>query len=212
MAGSIQPSLIVKPAHQPNASTTAPSTPMVSAEVNFIQRTKTPNNTKKGKGKNKKPGNQQENPKPTTNDKGKRKAKYPCLLCGGDHFTKECPHHDEISKFLKSNPVPAVLTNPFPSQQQLIDHMSNQGNSNSMKEIRMMSSETITLNTHSQYYDKTVEKKDENPSSRKAPSNSSPPSSSNGPLMIEKPSLDLILRRPKATLRNSVFNPNARFV
>ena len=83
------------------------------------------------------------------NDKGKRKAKYPCLLCGGDHFTKECPHRDEINKFLKSNPAPAVLTDPFPSQQQLIDHMSNQGTSNSMKEIRMMSSKTINLNTRS---------------------------------------------------------------
>ena len=93
------------------------------------------NNKNKGKAKNKKPGNPQENPKPTINenDKGKRKAKYPCLLCGGDHFTKECPRRDEINKFLKSNPAPAVLTDPFPSQQQLIDHMSNQGTSNSME-------------------------------------------------------------------------------
>ena len=65
---------------------------------------------------------------PENDNKGKRKAKYPYLLCGGDHFMKECPHRDEINKFLKSNPAPAVLTDPFPSQQQLIDHMSNQGN------------------------------------------------------------------------------------
>ena len=58
-------------------------------------------------------------------NKGKRKAKYPYLLCGGDHFTKECPRRDEINKFLKSNPTPVVLIYPFPSQQQLIDHMSN---------------------------------------------------------------------------------------
>ena len=46
----------------------------------------------------------------TKNDnKGKIKAKYPFLLCGSDHFTKECPHHEEINKFLKSNPTPVVL-------------------------------------------------------------------------------------------------------
>ena len=79
-----------------------------------------------------------------------------------------------------------------------------------MKEIRMMSFETIRLNTRSQSYDKTVEKKDANPSFDKDPSTISPPSSSNGPLVIEKTNIDLILRPPKATLRKSVFNPNAR--
>ena len=54
------------------------------------------NNKKKGKAKNKKPGNQQENPKPTINehDKGRRKEQYPYLLCRGDHFTKECPRRE----------------------------------------------------------------------------------------------------------------------
>ena len=86
----------------------------------------------------------------TENDnKGKKNAKYPCLLCGGYHFMKDFPLREDISKFIKSNPTPAVLTNPFPSQQQLIDHMSNQGTSSSMKEIRMTSSDTINLNTHS---------------------------------------------------------------
>ena len=93
-------------------------------------------------------------------NKGKKKAKYPCLLCGGYHFTKEFPLHEEISKFIKSNPTPAVLNNPFPSQQQLIDHMSNQGTSSSIEEIIIMSSNTINLNTHSHSYDKSIEKKD----------------------------------------------------
>ena len=39
---------------------------------------------------------------------------------------KECPRREEITQFLKTNPAPAVLMDPFPSQQQLIDHMSNQ--------------------------------------------------------------------------------------
>ena len=117
----------------------------------FNVHKKTTNNKKKGKGKNKKPGNQQENLKPTTNenDKGKRKEKYPFLLCGGDHFTKECPHREEITQFLKTNHAPAILTNPFPSQQQPIDHMSNQGNSSSSEKIHMMSLDTINLQTRS---------------------------------------------------------------
>ena len=74
----------------------------------------------------------------------------------------------------------------------------------------MMSSDTINLNTHSQLYEKPVEKKGENPPSKKIPSTSSPPSSSNVPLVIEKPNLDLILQPPKATLRKVFFNPKAR--
>ena len=60
---------------------------------------------------------------------------------------KECPRRDEITQFLKTNPAPAVLTDPFPSQQQLIDYISNQGNSSSSKEICMISSNTISLQT-----------------------------------------------------------------
>ena len=87
--------------------------------------------------------------------------------------------------------------------------MSNHVTSSSTKEIRMMSSDTINFNTRSHSYDKSIEKKDENPSFEKVPSTSSPPSSSNGPLIIEKPNLDLILRSPKATLRKVVFNCNS---
>ena len=50
----------------------------------------------------------------------------------------------------------------------------------------MMSLETINLNTRSHSYDKPVDKKDGNPSFEKVPSTSSPPSSSNGPLVIKK--------------------------
>ena len=116
VVGSIQPLSAVNPSKQQITSTTAPSTPTVSTKVNAIQSMQTPSNKKKGKGKNKKPGNQQENPKATAlknDNKGKRKDKYPYLLCGGGHFMKECPRHEEISKFLKSNPTPTVL--PIPS-------------------------------------------------------------------------------------------------
>ena len=72
---------------------------------------------------------------------------------------KECTRCDEITQFLKTNPVPTVLTDPFPSEQQLIDHMSNQGNSSYSEEIHMMSLDTISLQTQSQSYDKPIDNK-----------------------------------------------------
>ena len=69
---------------------------------------------------------------------------------------------------MKTNPTHAVLTDPFPSQQQLIDHMSNQGHSSSLEEIRMMSSDTISLQTQSNNYDKPADKKEDHSSSGKA--------------------------------------------
>ena len=126
------------------------------------------------------------------------------------HFSKECPRWNEISQFLKSDCAPTVLTDPFPSQkQQLVDHMSNQGNSSSSKEIHMMSSDTIHLQTRSKNYDKHVDKKEDQSSSMKAPSTSSPESSFTVPLSIKKPTLDMILHPPKSTLWKAVFNPNA---
>ena len=105
--------------------------------------------------------------------------------------------------------TPVVLTNPFPSQQQLIYHMSNHGNSSSSEEIHMMSSETINLQTRSHNYEKPADKKEDNSSSDKSPPTGFPTSSSNGPLTIEKPNLDMILRLPKSTLMNFVFNYKA---
>ena len=87
-------------------------------------------------------------------NKGKRKDKYLFLLFFCDHFTKDCPHCEEINIFLKNNPTPTVLTDPFLSQQQLIDHMSSQGTSNSTEEIQMISAETANLTTHIQTYEK----------------------------------------------------------
>ena len=73
----------------------------------------------------------------------------------------------------------------------------------------MISLETVSLTTHSQSYDKSEENKNENPSPDKAPPTGSPASSSNGPLTIEKPNLNMVLRLPKSTLRKAIFNPNA---
>ena len=73
----------------------------------------------KGKNKSKKSNNQKEGNKPQNLDvdsKNKRKVNYPYLICGGDHFTKECPCLEEVNKFLKTPPSPTILIDPFPSQ------------------------------------------------------------------------------------------------
>ena len=74
----------------------------------------------------------------------------------------------------------------------------------------MMSSDTISLQNRSQSYDKPIDKKEDNYSSRKYPSTGSPESSYTGSLTIEKFNVDMVLRPPKSTLRKVVFNPNAR--
>ena len=72
-----------------------------------------------------------------------------------------------------------------------------------------MSLENLNIATQSQLYDKPEENKIKKPSSDKAPSTGSPTSSSNGPLTIEKPNLDMILHPPKSTLTKAIFNPNS---
>ena len=69
------------------------------------------------KGKNKHASKQHETTQtqePIVEPKPKQKAKFPCMICGDDHYTKECPHKDQVTKFLKGNSQPAVLTDPFP--------------------------------------------------------------------------------------------------
>jgi hypothetical protein len=67
-----------------------------TSEVNSVQSTPTGKNKnkKKGKGKNKEEkNNNQQFEKPKTHlvdDKDKCKPRYPCLICGDDHYTKDC--------------------------------------------------------------------------------------------------------------------------
>ena len=124
----------------------------------------------------------------------------------GDHFTKEFPRREEFSKFLKTSPTPAVLKDPFPSQQQLIDHQSLHEPSSSTDEVRMMSSEMVNLNTRSHSYDPPPEKKT-NEITVEKPSSSTPPL--NNGIHIEKPMLEEIFLPHKSTLHKSIINPNA---
>jgi hypothetical protein len=74
----------------------SPATPAgKTSEVNTVQSTPTgKNKSKKGRGKNKegKNNNQIEQTKnPPVEDRDKQKPRYPCLICGDDHYTKDCP-------------------------------------------------------------------------------------------------------------------------
>ena len=133
------------------------------------------------------------------------------MLCGDDHFTNKCPCHEDINKFLKNKPTLVVLTDPFLSQQQFINHTSLHGPSSSTKYINMMFTEIVVLTTIIHTYDKIPKNKDEGSSFEKTPPiNPSPPPPSNGPLTIEKPSFDTILRPPKSTIHKNIFNPSAQ--
>jgi hypothetical protein len=98
----------------------SPATPTdKNSEVNAIQSTPVgKNKSKKGRGKNKEGKNnpQAEQPKTTpVDDWDKCKPRYPCLICGDDHYMKDCPQRAEVTKFLQGAPkptTPAFCPNP----------------------------------------------------------------------------------------------------
>ena len=80
-----------------SSNNSAPPTPPDSgkiAEVNAVQANpteKASKGKKKGKGKSKSDAPKPESSKPRTEDGSQRKPKYPCLICEGDHYTKDFP-------------------------------------------------------------------------------------------------------------------------
>jgi hypothetical protein len=96
-----------------------------SSKVNSAQSTPAgKNKSKKGKGKNKEDKNNLQTEKtktPPVDDRDKKKPRYPYLICGDDHYTKDCPRRAKVTKFLQGTqkpPTPTMLSQPFPSQQQ----------------------------------------------------------------------------------------------
>jgi hypothetical protein len=94
-----------------------------TSEVNSVQSTPVgKNKSKKGKGKNKEDKNNLQSKKTKTQpvyNKDKHKPRYPCLICGDDHYTKDYPRRVKVTKFLQGTPKPptsTVLSQPFPSQ------------------------------------------------------------------------------------------------
>jgi hypothetical protein len=77
-----------------NALSPTPPTEKTS-KVNSVQSSPTrKNKSKKGKGKNKEYKNNSQTEKtktPLVDNRDKNKPRYPCLISGDDHYTKDCP-------------------------------------------------------------------------------------------------------------------------
>jgi hypothetical protein len=90
--------------------------------VNVVQSTPSQQLGGKKKARNKpNKNNNNEQPKnqpqtPAARKQPQQKPKFPCLICGDDHYTRDCPHRDEVAKLFKGNSQPVVLTQPFPQQ------------------------------------------------------------------------------------------------
>ena len=84
----------------------------------FSQSSQKGNQQPSGKNKKGKKGEGNQNkPKPTNNADGgktdKKKVKFTCKLCQGDHLIHQCPLIDQSQKLLKTQQL-VVLKDPFP--------------------------------------------------------------------------------------------------
>jgi hypothetical protein len=204
-----------------NAPSPAPPADKTS-EVNAVQSTPAgKNKSKKGRGKNKEGKNANPNEQtktPPVDDWDKRKPRYPCLMCSDDHYTKDCPRRVEVHKFLQSTSKPstlAVLSQPFPSQQQasLVIHDQPSASTSTQSYVLMCTGDsrkdTVTLTTRAKDYTPSKEKVDDIPPNLVSTSPPNPPTI--GPLHLERPNLDTVIRPPpKGVIKKSTFNPHAR--
>jgi hypothetical protein len=179
--------------------------------VNAIQSTSSsqPGGKKKNKGKSKKYSNEQDNPK-IVDTQSNRKAKFPCMICEEDHYTKDCPHREVVAKFMKGTSQPVqqqhlVAQNLVPLQGGDAGHSHHGDASSSASKVYMF--KIVNVTTQANTYD--------NPPGDQAkekvvdqPSTSTPPPSSN-PLHIENPISDAVFCLPKSAIRKATFNPNS---
>jgi len=164
---------------------------------------KTSKGKKKGKAKNKSEQPKQDSPKPPPEEGAKHKPKYPCLIYDEDHYTKDCLRQSKVSRLLKCAPgTPAVLKEPFPSQQTQMVADPSQPSSSLGSQVFMARTIPVHISTRAKEYPSHAGKEPEVPSS-------APPSIS-GPLHIERPSTETPIRPPpKGVLRKSSYNPNS---
>jgi len=120
----------------------------------------------------------------------KKKPRCPCLIYDEDHYTKECPHCAEVSKFIKGSPSSAVLKDPFPPQdRKMVSH--NQSSSSTSVDIMLMSSKFMVATRSKDYASKSPVEDGDDSSPASQASTSTPQSFE--PLHIEKPNLDMII-------------------
>jgi hypothetical protein len=165
-----------------------------TSEVNVVQSMPTgKNKSKKGRGKNKESKNNNLNEQtktPPVEDRDKRKPCYPCLICGDDHYTKDCLRCVEVNKFLQGTPkpsTPVVLSQPFPSQQQASLVIHDQPSTSTSSYVLMCTGDSkkdnVALTTRAKDYTPSKEKVDGLPPDLVQPSQLNPPT--NGPLHLE---------------------------
>jgi hypothetical protein len=206
-------------------SSTSPQTQI--SEVNAVQYAPSQQYGGKKKTKNKSKNNN-EQPKnqvqtPATEKQTQRKLKFPCIICGDDHYTRDYPLRNQVAKIFQGNSQPPMLTQLFPQQQSMVAQTPSPGGSSSHPNDEALSSahiymfNGINLTTRSKTYntpgnlDKgkytngTSTLPDPSPSSISLPS-VNPPS---GPLQIEKPMFNSILRPLKSTIHKATFNPSS---
>jgi hypothetical protein len=205
-------------------SSTSPQTQI--SEVNAVQSAPSQQSRGNNKTKNKSKNNneQPKNQTPANEKQPQRKLKFLCIICGDDHYTRDCPLRNEVAKIFQGKSQPTVLTHPFPQQQSMVAETPSPEGSSSHPHDEASSSahiymfNGINLTTRSKTYDtpgNPDKGKDINgngtlpdPSSSSASLPSINPLS--GPLQIEKPSFDSILRPPKRTIRKATFNHSSR--
>jgi hypothetical protein len=221
-----RPASMAAPSSTAPSSTPPPQTQV--SDVNVVQSTPSQQLGGKKKARNKtKKNNNNEQPKtqsqtPAAGKQPQRKSKFPCLICGDDHYTRDFPHCDEVAKLFKGNSQPAVLTQPFLQQKSLVAQTPTPGgNSNQPRDEASTSAHIYMFNefnltTRFATYDTPVKldkpKTANGSSPYPLPSFVNPPyvSPPSGPLQIEKPSFDSILCPPKSTIQKSTFNPHSR--
>jgi hypothetical protein len=191
-----------------------------TSEVNAVQSTPTgKTKSRKGRGKNKEGKNNNPNEQtksPPVDDQDKRKPRYPCLICGDDHYMKDCSRRAEVNKFLQGAPkpsTPAVLSQPFPSQQQASLVIHDQPSTSTQSYVLICTGDSkkdnVALTTRAKDYTPSREKVDDSPPDLVQPSPPNPPTI--GPLHLERPNLDTVIRPPpKGVVKKSTFNPHAR--
>jgi hypothetical protein len=204
-------------------SSTSPQTQI--SEVNAVQSA--PSQQFKGKKKTKnKSKNNNEQPKnqtPTTEKQPQWKLKFPCIICGDYHYTRDCPLRNEVAKMFQGKSQPVVLTQPFPQQQSMVSQTpfprgsSSEPNDEASSSAHIYMFNGINLTTRSKTYD-TPGNPDKGKDTNDAGTLPDPSSSSvslpsvnppSGPLQIDKPTFNSILHPPNRTICKATFNPSS---
>jgi hypothetical protein len=117
--GTTQRSASMSTPSSTTPSSTSPQTQV--SEVNTVQSTPSQQSGGKKKERNKpKKNNNNEQPKnqpqiPAAGKQPQWKPKFPCLICGDDHYNRDYPHRNEVAKFFKGIHNPLCLPNLFHS-------------------------------------------------------------------------------------------------